>query len=266
MTTELETGHHRFVGLMRRYVLDYLACANPAVCAEIMDPDYRLFMGGHELGPRDEVYVPAVARQLEQFPGLGMTANQVICNGERLALRFSQHGASRRHDNRQAAWTGIGLYFWNGERLTSNWALEDYFARRRQLADGVVNTLDPPAVAPWDTEIRPVDPSAETAVRSWVAAGSLHGTDGVDFDDEWQGWLSGPVVEVDPDTVVIDDLFSAGDDVAFHITQTGPYLGGVGRDERIGEPATLRSAGIVRVVDGEVVAGRVVRDRSGIFS
>ena len=55
---------HPFVALMRRYVVDYLLCQNPDVCAQIMEPDYVLHMGGTELGPRDEVYVPAVVKQL----------------------------------------------------------------------------------------------------------------------------------------------------------------------------------------------------------
>ena len=264
MIDEAADPIHPFVGLIRRYVLDYLACGNPEVCAEIMDPDYLLHMGGHELGPRDEVYVPAVAKQMEQFPGLCMTANEVLCNGDRLALRFSQHGASRRHDGRQAAWAGIGLYFWDGQRLTSNWALEDYYARRRQLADGTTNALEPPAVAPWDEPAVPAALGTEDTVRQWLLSGSIHGATGVDFDDEWDGHPCGPLVEVG-DTVV-DDLFGAGDRVAFHITQTGTYLGGAGKDDRIGGPATLRSAGIVRVVDSAVVEGRVVRDRSGMFA
>lgn len=259
---------HPFVGLIRRYVLDYLACGNPDVCAEIMDPDYLLHMGGHELGPRDEVYVPAVAKQMEQFPGLCMTANEVLCNGDRLALRFSQHGASRRHDGRLAAWAGIGLYFWDGHRLTGNWALEDYYARRRQLADGAPNSLEPPAVAPWDEPVVPADPEAEETVRQWLLAGSLYGAAGVDFDDEWDGHPCGPLVQVgsDAEDTVVDDLFGAGDRVAFHITQTGTYIGGAGKDDRIGAAATIRSAGIVRVVDGAVGSGRVVRDRSGLFA
>ena len=255
---------HPFVGLIRRYVLDYLACGNPDVCDEIMDPDYMLYMGGHELGPRDAVYVPAVANQMQQFPGLCMTANEVMCNGDRLALRFTQHGASQRHDGRTAAWAGVGLYYWDGERLTSNWALEDYYARRRQLAAGTTNSLEPPAVAPWDEQAVPADSVAVEVVRGWLLAGSIHGTAGVDFDDEWDGHACGPLVDV-ADTVV-DDIFGSGDRVAFHVTQTGSYVGGAGKDDLRGTAATLRSAGIVRMADGAIVSGRVVRDRSGMFA
>ena len=253
-----------FVGLIRRYVLDYLACGDTSVCDEIMHPDFLLYMGGHELGPRDAVYVPAVAKQMEQFPGLCMTANEVMCNGDRLALRFSQHGASTRHDGHRAAWSGIGLYFWDGERLTANWALEDYYARRRQLAERTTNRLEAPAVAPWDELAEAEHPANEVLVRAWLSAGSIHGHTHVAFDDEWDDQPCGPVIDVEHTTV--DDLFSAGDRVAFHITQTGTYVGGAGKDDRIGAPATLRSAGIVMILDGAIASGRVIRDRSGLFS
>ncbi len=253
-----------FVNLIRRYVLDYLACGRTEVCDEIMDPEFLLYMGGHELGPRDDVYVPAVAKQMAQFPGLCMTANEVMCSGDRLALRFTQHGASLRHDGRQAAWSGIGLYFWNGTRLTANWALEDYYARRRQLADGVPNGLEPPAIAPWDEIARPSNEEHEQVVAALLESGNLHGQPGVGFDDEWDGHACGPMIEV-ADTVV-DDLFSAGDRVAFHMTQQGRYIGGAGKPERVGDAATLRSSGILTMKSGQVVSGRVIRDRSGIFA
>lgn len=271
---QIMTGAAPFVSLIRRYVLDYLACGDTSVCDEIMHPDFLLYMGGHELGPRDDVYVPAVAKQMEQFPGLCMTANEVMCNGDRLALRFSQHGASMRHDGHQAAWSGIGLYFWDGERLTANWALEDYYARRRQLADRTTNQLEPPAVAPWDELAETENPANEELVRTWLRSGNIHGQPHVAFDDEWDGHLCGPVIEVGETEVGetevgetrVDDLFSAGNRVAFHMTQTGTYVGGAGKDDRLGTPATLRSAGIVTVVDGVIASGRVIRDRSGLFA
>lgn len=255
---------HPFVHLMRRYVLDYLACGNTAVCPEIMVEDYLLYIGGHKLGPRDEVYVPAVAQQMEQFPGLGMMANDLICNGDRLALRFTQSGASTKHDGATAAWGGIGLYYWNGEKLTSNWALEDYYARRRQLKEGRPNALEPPHIAPWDIPIEAVNPAAEACVREWFKGETLHGTAGVDFDDEWDGHACGRLIDVKE--TVVDDLFSAGDSVAFHVSQSGPYVGGIGKDDRVGDTLVLRSAGIVRVADGAITGGRVIRDRGGLFA
>ena len=43
-----------------------------------------------------------------------MTAHEIVLTDERLAMRFSQHGASARHDGRQASWGGIGPHRWNG--------------------------------------------------------------------------------------------------------------------------------------------------------
>ncbi|MFN0303721.1 MAG: hypothetical protein ACKVQU_25580 [Burkholderiales bacterium] len=254
---------HPFVALMRRYVVDYLVCQNPAVCKDIMEPDYVLHMGGTDLGPRDEAYVPAVMRQLEQFPGLCMTVHEIILSDkERLAMRFSQHGASARHDGRTAAWAGIGLYKWNGVRLTSNFALEDYYSRRVQLSRGIPNAVESPAVAPWDTNPEAGNGNAEEAVRKWLLAGAARDIDRIAFDDEPAG-SSTPLVEIEH--TVIDDLFSAGDRIAFHATQTGRFIGRLDvAPDAIGRAGTLFSAGIVSVDAAGRISGRVIRERAGL--
>ena len=250
---------HPFVALMKLYVIDYLQCQNPAVCAQIMEPDYVLYMGGSNLGPRDKVYIPAVVRQLEQFPGLGMTVNEIMLNGDRLAMRFSQHGASVRHAGRQAAWSGIGLYRWNGAKLTSNFAIEDYYSRKQQLASGTSASVEFPAVAPWDARVQPSDTGAEAHIRAWLQAGMSFGGHQVRVDDE--GVEPNPLITVA--ATVVDDLFSAGNRVAFACTQTGSYLGGLAKGS-MGSPCTLYSVGVVEINADEIVSGRVIRERAGL--
>ena len=253
---------HPFVALLKRYVIDYLQCQNPAVCAQIMEPDYMLYMGGSKLGPRDEVYIPAVVRQLEQFPGLGMTVNEIMLNGDRLAMRFSQHGASVRNDGRQAAWSGIGLYRWNGVKLTSNFAIEDYYSRKRQLSSGTSALVESPAVAPWDARVQDSDLAAEGTVRSWLEAGMSFVGQSVNVDD--QGVHPAPLISVF--ATEIDDLFSAGSRVAFACTQTGVFLGGLSKSapDGVEVPCTLYSVGVVSVSADGVVSGRVIRERAGL--
>ena len=247
-----------FVALMRRYVVDYTNSHDLAVCDEIMEPGYVLRMGPHVVAGRDEAYKPATRRQLEQFPGLGLTVHEIVSTGDRLALRFSEHGASVRHGGAVAVWGGLGLYRWNGTRLTENTVEQDYLARRRQLADGVPDTTEPPALAPWDTVARPADPDVEAVAREWACGGLVPG--GVVFDD---GRDDGPLV--DPDGVTVDDLFGAGDRVALHVTVRGAYRGGLpGQDEHRGAPATLHAGALVTVADGRVVGGHVIRDRFGL--
>jgi hypothetical protein len=250
---------HPFVALMKRYVIDYLQCQNPTVCAQIMEPDYMLYMGGSQLGPRDEVYIPAVVRQLEQFPGLGMTVNEIMLNGDRLAMRFSQHGASVRHGGLEAAWSGIGLYRWNGAKLTSNFAIEDYYARKQQLGGGAPASVESPALAPWNARVQPSDPPAESRVRSWLLSGmAFHGHE-VRVDNE--GLHPSPLLAVAES--VVDDLFSAGGRVAFACTQSGGYLGGLAKGV-VGTPCTLYSVGLVEVAPNGVLRGRVIRERAGL--
>ncbi len=253
---------HPFVAVMRRYVVDYLLCQNPAVCAQIMEPDYVLHMGGTDLGPRDSVYVPAVVRQLQQFPGLGMTVHEMLVStDDRLAMRFSQHGASTRHEGSEASWSGIGLYRWNGTRLTSNYAIEDYESRRRQLSSGAALPVEAPAIAPWDAAAEAPSASTEASVRTWLVGGAMPSA-GIAYDDELVG-TSVPLIDVE--STVIDEMFSAGQSVAFHITQTGRYRGGLDApDSAVGETATLYSVGVVRIDEAGLLSGRVIRERGAL--
>lgn len=232
------------IDLVRRWAVDWLAARDPSVCPEILAPGYALRIGGFELGPRDE-YVATTLGQLDRFPGLGVTVHELIASGDRVALRFTEHGASVKLDGRVAAWGGVALFEGDGRRLTRCWAEEDYLSRRRQLESATCDPIEPPAPAPWNVAPLAPDPAAEAVVRDWLERGEL-GT--VDLDD---GWLGHEVVAELEGTVEADVLFSAGSRVAFHGAQRGP-----------GPP--LHLAGLVRVEDGEVAAGRVVRDRLGL--
>ena len=254
---------HPFVALMRRYVVDYLICQDESVCARIMEPDYVLRMGGTELGPRDEVYVPAVVRQLEQFPGLGMTVHEIVFTEDRLAMRFSQHGASNRHGGNQASWGGIGLYRWNGARLTSNYAIEDYYSRRRQLVEGHPESVESPAVAPWDTAVGTANPTLEDDVRVWLNAGALLDSAHLVVVDDGRVGESFQLLDVE--STIVDEVFSAGGRVAFHATQHGRYLGGLDvPTSSIGQPATLYSVGVVARSSGGHLEGRMIRERAAL--
>jgi hypothetical protein len=254
---------HAFVALMRRYVNDYLVCQNASVCAQIMEPDYVLHMGPTDLGPRDEVYVPAVVRQLEQFPGLGMTVHEIVFTEDRLAMRFSQHGASARHNGAQASWGGIGLYQWNGNRLTSNYAIEDYYSRKRQLADGTPEPVERPAVAPWDTEIGATDPAAAEQVRTWLMNGAPLGeNDLVEVDDCGPGATH---ALINAQETVIDDLFSVGSRVAFHAKQRGTYRSGLDVPAAcVGLETDLYIVGVVSFGSSGQLSGRIIRERAGL--
>ncbi|MGH7897076.1 MAG: nuclear transport factor 2 family protein, partial [Candidatus Binatia bacterium] len=137
-----------FVALMRRYCIDYTNSHDLAVVDEIMEPDYVVHIAGLSL-PRDAAYKPAVRSVFAQFPGLGLAVHEILTDGERLAMRFSEHAASS--EGALSCWAGISLYRWNGARLTECRVEQDFLSRRRQLASRRPDELEPPHLDPWTT-------------------------------------------------------------------------------------------------------------------
>ena len=244
---------HPLPALARRFAIDWLDRADPTVPPTIMTSDYLVHIGGLELVGLD-AYAPATLGQLQQFPGLQFTVHDLVHTGDRLAMHFTEQGASVRPDLRPAAWTGVALFRWDGERLTENWTQEDYAARRRQLADGVPDPVGAPMAAPWTVSPAEPDPAAERVVHAWLAT-AMPGADGVRWDD------GSGAPDFSPTGLEVAEIFSAGAQVAFAATQTGlaPAAGDEGRG-----PERLGLAGLVTVVDGEVTRGVVVSDRLGL--
>ena len=256
---------HPLTGLMRRFALEWLGLADPGACAQIMAPDYSIRIGGHTLAGRDAEYIPGTLAQLRRFPGLLLTAHELFTDGRVVALRFTEHGPSASDGMAPAAWTGIGLFWWDGSVLTRNVTEEDYHSRRRQLAEQAPDPVDHPAAAPWATVAREPDPQAAEAVRRWLTAGGgdLGCGGGVLLDDGWAGHPTPALLDVT--TTEILELFSAGDRVAFQVVQSGRYSGGLpGTEGREGREASLGSVGMVRVHPDATITGHVIRDRVGL--
>jgi hypothetical protein len=253
-----------FVALMRRYCIDYTNSHDQSVCDEIMHPGYVVHIAQADL-PRDLLYKPAVAAVFERFPGLGLVVHEFVTNGDRLAMRFSEHGAAPAEAGRYAVWGGIGVYRWNGEQLVENFVEQDFFAQQAQLSGSVpAAPLEPPHLDPWvGTRAEPANPEALKIAREWLERGDLREAPRAIVDSSWYEDLAPSPIEVE--SVAINDLFSAGDRVAFHVSQRGRYVGGLpGVDSALeGEPARLDCAGLVSVSKGRVESVRVVTDRLG---
>jgi predicted ester cyclase len=255
----------RFVALMRRYCIDYTNAHDQTVCDEIMHPDYVVHISQVTL-PRDTLYKAAVKAIFARCPGLGLVVHELVTNGDRLAMRFSEHARMPAEEGgRFAAWAGIGVYKWNGAQLTENYVEQDFFAQLAQVSGSVpAAPLEPPHLDPWvGTTAEPARPEAEEIVRAWLARGDLRDAPEVVVDSSWYEALAPSPLAVE--SVVINDLFSAGDRVAFHVSQSGRYEGGLPgvAATREGETTRLDCAGLARVSNGRVESVRVVTDRMG---
>lgn len=247
------------LALTRRWVNDYFnrhdATAARAFCA----PGYTLRIGDVVFAGRDDAWLPAVDQQFAAWPGLGMTVHHTLCGDGWAAVWFSEHGAS---GGRAAAWSGVAIYEAADGQLQGCVAQEDYFTRRRQVKSGVTDPVDPPAVAPWDATPTPASPGMVGVVRNWLAGHWPKTTGAVACDDDH---ITGHPLEFAVTGCSGALWHTSGDWVAFHTRQHGTYLGGLpGVDGP--RHATLDVNGMLRVQDGRVVAGRVIRDRMGLWS
>jgi hypothetical protein len=135
--------------------------------------------------------------------------------------------------------------------------------RRRQLKSGGADPVDPPAVAPWDVQPAPHNPEAEAVVSDWLARGWPCTEDAVRCDDDY---ITGTPLAFDVTANEFGEMLSSGDHVAFNVRQSGTYRGGLPAPATGPCPETLDCNGIVRVENGRVKSGRVIRDRMGMWS
>ncbi len=247
--------------LARRWVVDYFNSHDAQAAREFVAPDYALRIGEYTFAGRDEQWLPAVQKQMDTFPGLGMTVHQVLAGTDRVAVLFTQHGASGGSGGRVACWSGVAIYRSNGQRLCGCVAQEDYLTRLRQLKSGVGDPIEAPAAAPWDTPAIPPDPRSEAVVREWLRESWPTRVNAVHCDDEH---ITGVPLAFEVASGEITELFSSGPEVAFHVRQTGRYLGGLSGLEPQAQTSVLHCNGIVRVQHGRVHCGRVIRDRIGL--
>ena len=156
-----------FAALMRRYCIDYTSAHDQSVTADLMRDDYEVVMSGRTLGMR--TYTDAVTAAFRRYPTLTLTVHEMILSGDRLAMRFSEHGAAAEDPDSVAVWPGISLYDWDGEKLTRCRVEQDFQGRDEQAAGGFTTALEPGHPDPWATTTdQPPDRGTEAALRSWL--------------------------------------------------------------------------------------------------
>jgi hypothetical protein len=255
MTDELAP----LAAVLRRYAYAYTAAHDFAVCPSIMVDDYVLRMGEHEIRGRDAEYIPATRKQYRQYPGLGFTVHDLVLGEDRAALYFTEHGRSVVHGG-EAAWSGVSLYRWDGERLTECRVEQDYYARRAQQRGGAPDPVPVPGADPWTVSPGKADPATEDAVRRWLTGGGLLDAPVGSLDNERSGVCRRMLLSAPRVTVL--DLFAAGDRAAFHVLIEGGYAGGLDHlDGYRHAPVSLYATGLARVQDGAVTDVGAITDR-----
>lgn len=250
--------------VFRRYVTGFVNCHDFSVLPGIMSEDYTLVTSGTAVTGRDGPYRDAVAKQFAQFPGLQFTLHELAVCGDRVCARFTEHGASLRHDGACASWPSIAIYETSGGVLARCSIEQDYYSRRRQLEQRVPVAVDPPAIAPWDEAAQAPDPAAEAIVGNWLRSGAWKRDPAVRIDDSHVTGTVETIIE--SGEVDILTIASGGGRVGFHAKETGALAGDFADSAgaTAGQPVTMHLSGLVHV-EGGTVAGHVIRDRWGLF-
>lgn len=256
--------------LFRRYVTDFVNRHDFSVLPHIMQPDYTLHTSGLRIEGRDGPYSSAVARQMEQFPGLQFTLHRLFVIGDAVGVHFTEHGASHPHAGARAAWPSIAIYEARDGLLAQCTIEQDYYSRRRQLAERAPMPVGPPALAPWDEAEAETDNAAETAVTAWLQAGDWLVNEGVGIDDSGAMGRIEPVLghgEIALTRLISGRTHSGTSHVVFHAVQSGPVSPSFAQEagSRAGEKASLHLSGFVTVRDGRIAEGNIIRDRWGLF-
>lgn len=259
MRTEPSPRIPAFGLVLRDYAYAYTASHDFDVCDRLMVEDYVLRMGEFEIRGRDEAYKPATEKQYRQYPGLGFTIHDFMTTGDRAALRFSEHGKSLL-TGQLTSWRGISLYRWDGERLTECRVEQDYYSRRRQSEGGTSHPVPSPGTDPWTDSLAAPSTEVEDAVRGWLERGELFESETVSFDDEPEAGRER--ARLDGLSVEVLDLFSCGDQAAFHVRADGVYSGGLGEEfaALVGTSGSLYASGYVNAAGG-TISGHIVTDR-----
>jgi len=249
--------------LLRGFAFDFLSCHDLAVVPRIMDPLYRLAIGRHVLNGRDSEYLPATAAQLEQFPGLCVTVHDVMLGVDVVAMRFTEHGISRRHRGRAAAWGGVTMFRIENGRFKDGWAEEDYFARKRQLAADRCDPVNAPHPTPWDVAVEPPEKNTADTIHAWLRNRRALEHESID-EISPEGPTFAQLIAVEE--LHVEHLFPAGGRAAVRVLAQGRYAGGFADIDAAqnGREITLTAMGIASVQGGEVSHVHLACDRLGL--
>lgn len=254
----------------RRYVTGFVNRHDFSILPEIMQPDYTLVTSGHEICGRDGPYRCAVARQMAQFPGLQFTVHELFVSGGSIGILFTEHGASIEHRGATAAWPSIAIYEARDGLLARCTIEQDYYSRRRQLADHAPAVVATPAIAPWDAGPLAADTEGEALLAKWLGKQTWLTDGSVCVDDSEatgsiEAVLSGGSVTV---LKSISGRAASGDTkLGFHALQSGVASAGFAQAAGA-QPDTageMHLSGLVTLRNGRVVSGNIIRDRWGLF-
>jgi predicted ester cyclase len=114
--------------IVRRFYERCMNADDAAAVAEIIAPDF--VDRSYAMSGIDAV-LAFMQRSRADFPDLHFTIEDMIAEGDRVAVRWTGHGTHK--NGRHATWTGMGFYRIVDSKIAEHWANVDQLGLQRQL-------------------------------------------------------------------------------------------------------------------------------------
>lgn len=127
------------MAIVRRYAEEALGKGNVAVSDELLAPDYvhHALMPG--ITPDREGRKQLASMIYAAFPGLHLTLEHAVAEGDRVAVRWTCSGPHKGEymgvapTGKQVTWTGMSIHRVKGGKIVESWDQVDNRGVMRQL-------------------------------------------------------------------------------------------------------------------------------------
>jgi predicted SnoaL-like aldol condensation-catalyzing enzyme len=241
-------------GLLHNYLSSMVNSRELERAPDIYGPDYRLHCDGRIVAGRAD-YLAMLTEYFASEPTLRVSVNDLIMTASHVAAVLTKSTSAPE----PTSWEAIAIWRFEGGAVAEAWTEQDWLGRREPSRETLPEL-------PWDADawigaFADSNDQVDASARAWLGSGAQLGLSAVIDGAPALQW---PVLA--PDEVVVNKLISAGSRFAFHATLTGPYAGGLGSEEHLGERCRLDVAGIGGTdAAGQVNSVRISSDRLGLL-
>jgi steroid delta-isomerase-like uncharacterized protein len=125
--------------IMERFTSEFLPTGNVGLAEEFLSPDIVMHFGGQQQQGRD-AYLAVVAANRDAFPDLVWTVDDMVADGDTVAIRYTMTGTHRGNfagvapTNRRVAAESMAFYRLAGGKIVEERAQLDMSGLLQQMS------------------------------------------------------------------------------------------------------------------------------------